>query len=119
MCHQKSKQHCVMIITRRLRSHIGKHCRALQKKETHTAEEVKALLATHHFLGVGQQPTRSWFRQAEQGKLDVKSIEKLLAERDQARQSRDFEAADRIRDQLESQGILIEDSNGKTKWRHQ
>ena len=94
-------------------------CRALQKKETHTAEEVKALLATHHFLGVGQQPTRSWFRQAEQGKLDVKSIEKLLAERDQARQSRDFEAADRIRDQLESQGILIEDSNGKTKWRHQ
>jgi cysteinyl-tRNA synthetase len=89
------------------------------KKETHTAEEVKALLATHHFLGVGQRPIRSWFRQAEQGKLDVKSIEKLLAERDQARQIRDFEAADRIRDQLESQGILIEDSNGKTKWRHQ
>jgi cysteinyl-tRNA synthetase len=46
--------------------------------------------------------------------------ERLLArihEREQARRDRDFALADRIRDELHAEGILIEDSAEGTRWR--
>ncbi len=44
-------------------------------------------------------------------------IDALLAERRQARQKRDFAAADRIRDQLQQQGVIIEDTPQGPRWR--
>jgi cysteinyl-tRNA synthetase len=44
-------------------------------------------------------------------------VEKLLAERDEARKTRDFATADQIRDQLADQGIVLEDTPGGTIWR--
>jgi len=43
-------------------------------------------------------------------------VERLLAERQSARECRDFVAADRIRDILAAAGITIEDSNTGTHW---
>ncbi len=44
-------------------------------------------------------------------------VEKLIAERRQARARRDFARADAVREELASQGIVLEDSPTGTRWR--
>ena len=44
-------------------------------------------------------------------------IESLIADRNQARKARDFARADAVRDQLQSMGVVIEDTPGGTRWR--
>ncbi|TVR28985.1 MAG: cysteine--tRNA ligase [Spirochaetaceae bacterium] len=44
-------------------------------------------------------------------------VQQLIEERSQARAERDFARADRIRDQLAQQGIILEDSPQGTKWK--
>jgi cysteinyl-tRNA synthetase len=47
-------------------------------------------------------------------------IEKLIAERQAARQRRDFAASDRIRKELADRGIIIEDAkDGSVRWKRQ
>jgi cysteinyl-tRNA synthetase len=49
---------------------------------------------------------------------DDSEIEKLLADRQSARQRRDFAASDRIRKELADRGILIEDlKDGSVRWK--
>jgi cysteinyl-tRNA synthetase len=55
----------------------------------------------------------------ESGPSDTE-IEKLIAERQAARQRRDFAASDRIRKELADRGIIIEDSkDGSVRWKRQ
>jgi cysteinyl-tRNA synthetase len=44
-------------------------------------------------------------------------VEKLIAERNAARQRRDFAAADRIRQQLTEHGIILEDTKDGVRWK--
>ena len=44
-------------------------------------------------------------------------IEALIAARNAARKSRNFAESDRLRDELVSRGILLEDKPGGTRWR--
>jgi len=44
-------------------------------------------------------------------------IERLIGERVEARKAKDFAKADRIRDELIGQGIILEDGPGGTTWR--
>ncbi|MGI6096602.1 MAG: cysteine--tRNA ligase [Dethiobacteria bacterium] len=46
-------------------------------------------------------------------------IERLLAERESARKNRDFAKADRIRDQLQKRGIVVEDTPHGPRWRYE
>ena len=43
-------------------------------------------------------------------------IQSLIAQRNQARHSKDFETSDRIRDQLKAGGVILEDSADSTHW---
>ena len=43
-------------------------------------------------------------------------IEKLIAERNEARKNKDWATADRIRDDLKAQGIVLEDTSQGVKW---
>jgi cysteinyl-tRNA synthetase len=57
------------------------------------------------------------FGAADSGPNDAE-IEKLVADRQAARQRRDFAASDRIRKELADRGILIEDSkDGSVRWK--
>jgi cysteinyl-tRNA synthetase len=51
--------------------------------------------------------------------LSDDDIEALIDQRNQARQSRHWSEADRIRDQLKQQGILLEDGASGTTWRRE
>ena len=44
-------------------------------------------------------------------------VERLIAEREEARKSRDFARADRIRDDLKQRGIALEDSKDGVRWK--
>ncbi len=49
--------------------------------------------------------------------LETKEIDKLIQQRIEARISKDFKEADRIRDVLTAKGIVLEDKAGDTIWR--
>jgi cysteinyl-tRNA synthetase len=52
----------------------------------------------------------------DKGTLDAE-VELLIAEREQARKDKNFQRADEIRNQLQTRGIILEDTPGGTRWK--
>ena len=53
----------------------------------------------------------------ERPPVPVDEIERLIQQRKDARRNRDFAAADRIRAELDEQGIILEDTAAGTRWK--
>ena len=49
--------------------------------------------------------------------LDETEIAGMIQRRLQARKAKNFAEADRIRDELKSQGVVLEDTAGGTTWK--
>lgn len=67
-------------------------------------------------LGILQQDPDA-FLKGDEADEEVAEIERLIAERNQARADKNWAAADAARARLTEMGIVLEDSAGKTSWR--
>jgi len=95
-------------------------CREANSNESHEARVQAAarLRASAEWMGLLSADPEQWFTAGGDTQLDNAAIEQLLAERNEAREQKDFATADRIRDELAAQGISIEDgAGGTTRWR--
>jgi cysteinyl-tRNA synthetase len=93
--------------------------RILNKTEDQAERQKLAaeLRAAGDLVGLIQGDPDEWFSGSDDGDLDAEEIESLLAQRDAARASGDYAAADKIRDDLAGRGITIEDGSSGTRWR--
>ena len=78
-------------------------------------DEPSTLKASAGLIGLLTHSAEEWFR----GGADDASIEARIGERAEAKKRRDFAAADRIREELKSEGIILEDGPGGTTWRRE
>jgi len=78
-------------------------------------EDPAALRASGRLLGLLAESASDWF----QGDADMTGIEQRIADRAAAKSNRDFATADRIRDELKAEGIILEDGPGGTTWRRE
>lgn len=77
------------------------------------------LIASGQLLGILQADPEEWFsaKEYDETALDISHINKLIEARQTAKAKQDYAEADRIRNELTAQGILLEDGQDGTKWR--
>ncbi len=99
---------------------LHEHLSALNKAATpeEKAAAATALVAAGRLLGLLQSAPAEWLQAAgdESGPSEEKILARI-ADRTAARKRKDFAAADRIRAELLSEGVLLEDRPGETIWR--
>ena len=90
-------------------------------KENGNIKEANVLGATlvhlSEPLGILQQKTEDYFQIG--ATLSSEEIQSMIDERNQAREDKDFELSDKIRDSLLEKGIVLEDTDKGTTWKVQ
>ncbi|OGP94940.1 MAG: cysteine--tRNA ligase [Deltaproteobacteria bacterium RBG_16_54_18] len=84
----------------------------------------EALALAGKVLGIFQEEPTVFLEQEQQRKtraltITPQEIEKLITERNDARSKKNWARADQIRNQLDSQGVILEDGPQGTIWRMQ
>ena len=88
--------------------------------EAQRKEIMPKIYSSARMLGILQHDPDSWlgYTKVDNGK-DTEKIEQMIEERNNCRNNKNFEQADKIRDELKSMGIDIEDTPDGTIWRNE
>jgi cysteinyl-tRNA synthetase len=90
---------------------------ASEVNRTRTTRDAALLRALAAILGLLERDPVAFLQAGSASELTPAEIEAFIARRTAARKGRDFAEADRIRGELESKGIVLEDKPGGTIWR--
>ena len=88
-------------------------------RENKGAEEIlsNTLKVLGNIIGIFNDASQDYFQYGLKKKISNEDIEKMIAERNQARLNKDFKKADLIREKLFSLNIILEDDGDKTIWK--
>ena len=89
-----------------------------QEASTGNKNSGEQLSAACKLLGLFDKNLASWNDLKSNKSISGEEIEKLITERNLARDNKNFERSDEIRDLLIAKGVLIEDNHGKTTWKY-
>ena len=100
---------------------IARECNKLKSSDPEKALQYgQQLKQLGSLLGLLQRDAEE-FLKSDQGQgddvLTAEQIEQLIQQRNDARASKNFAEADRIRDELANNGVVLEDGAGGTAWR--
>ena len=98
-----------------LANDINQHRR--EGREDEARQAARVMIRLGDILGILQQNPDAFFQADTGGELTAADIEAKIQARADARKAKDFAGADRIRDELAEQGIILDDSREGTSWR--
>ncbi len=81
-------------------------------------EKINLFISACKFIGLMHESREQW-NNFKKNKVSISEsqIKSMLSLRDKARENKNYKEADRIRDELNDKGVLIEDKDGKTLWK--
>jgi len=82
-------------------------------------ELARVLKSLAGVLGLLQSDADEFLKSGGKDDLNAETIEKYIAERNQAKMDKNFSRADQIRDELLAKGVVLEDSRAGTTWRRE
>ena len=91
----------------------------LYEKAAKGSDEDKILfISACNFIGLLNETKEDWLK-FKKNKVSISENEILIKinQRNEARVNKNYEEADKIRDELLDKGVLIEDKDGKTTWK--
>jgi len=111
---------CDDLNTSRAIADINEISKKLSKENNleNKAELKKSLLAAGSIMGILNCNPDDWLNfNKENQNIDIEKIEKLINDRNDARNRKDFSLADKLRLELSDMGIELEDTPKKTIWK--
>ena len=81
-------------------------------------EDKDLFISACQFVGLFNEDNHQWegYKKIKVSISETK-IRKMIDLRNKAREKKDYKEADKIRDDLQDKGVLIEDKDGKTHWK--
>ncbi len=89
-----------------------------EKSQAGNLEDKQEFVSACNFVGLLMETKDEWDKfKKNKSDLSDEIIETKIKERNQARDDKNYELADKIRNELLEKGVQIEDKDGKTSWK--
>ena len=89
-----------------------------EKSQSGNLEDKQEFVSACNFVGLLTETKDEWEKfKKNKSDLSDEIIEIKIKERNQARDDKNYELADKIRNELLEKGVQIEDKDGKTSWK--
>ena len=99
--------------------YIGNLHKLFDKANSGNSKDKEIFVSACNFVGLLNETREQWLEfKKTRSSISENEILSKIELRNNARGSKDYESADKIRKELFDKGVLIEDKNGKTIWKY-